>query len=120
MYPVSSPQPFNVVTLVVLPAGQTIAMGKHPFGPRPWVVNLSDLNGKTWVRFVAAGPALLAFVLVFLDDGLTWHLINHPSHKLNHGDAYNVSNFSSYFCGMYTYRFFVPLYIAHLCKSNYS
>jgi len=60
-----------------------------PFGPRPWVVNLSDLNGKTWVPFMAAGPALLAFVLVFLDDGITWHLINHPSHKLNHGDAYN-------------------------------
>jgi hypothetical protein len=28
-------------------------------------------------------------VLVFLDDGITWHLINHPSHKLKHGDAYN-------------------------------
>ena len=38
---------------------------------------------------MAAGPALLAFVLVFLDDGITWHLINHPSHKLKHGDAYN-------------------------------
>lgn len=64
-----------------------------PFGRRPWVVNLSDLNGKTWVPFMAAGPAILAFVLVFLDDGITWHLINHPSHKLKHGDAYNVSNF---------------------------
>jgi len=32
---------------------------------------------------------LLAFILVFLDDGITWHLINHPSHKLTHGDAYN-------------------------------
>ncbi|KAL7492705.1 hypothetical protein ACHAWT_001775 [Skeletonema menzelii] len=60
-----------------------------PFGRRPWVVNLSDLNGKTWVPFMAAGPAILAFVLVFLDDGITWHLINHPSHKLKHGDAYN-------------------------------
>lgn len=63
----------------------------EPFGRRPWVVNLSDLNGKTWVPFMAAGPAILAFVLVFLDDGITWHLINHPSHKLKHGDAYNVS-----------------------------
>lgn len=42
-----------------------------PYGPRPWVVNLSDLNGKSWVPFMAAGPALLAFVLVFLDDGIT-------------------------------------------------
>lgn len=44
------------------------------FGRRPWLVNLFDLNGKTWVIFLAALPALLAFVLVFLDDGITWHL----------------------------------------------
>ena len=28
-----------------------------------------DTNGKPWIIFMAAGPALLAFVLVFLDDG---------------------------------------------------
>ena len=44
------------------------------FGRRPWLVDLFDLNGKTWAIFVAAFPALLAFVLVFLDDGITWHL----------------------------------------------
>ena len=140
-----------------------------PYGFRPWLVDLSDLNGKNWIPAMAAGPgeldccvrlprsrsplqasiaalwivasydrdldlgrgrivpgrgrivvssaeniepvalpppgerslllifsrvplptaALLAFVLVFLDDGITWHLINHPSHKLKHGDAYN-------------------------------
>jgi len=58
-------------------------------GRRPWLVDLSDLNGKEWVAFMAAGPALLAFILVFLDDGITWHLINHPSNKLSHGEAYN-------------------------------
>jgi hypothetical protein len=82
-----------------------------PSGYRPWVVNLSDLNGKTWVPFMAAGPALLAFILVFLDDGITWHLINHPSHKLKHGDAYNVSNFLS----ALWYHVFGPLiYTSHL------
>lgn len=60
-----------------------------PYGSRPWLVDLWDLNGKGWVPFMAAGPAILAFVLIFLDDGITWHLINHPSHKLTHGDAYN-------------------------------
>lgn len=54
-----------------------------------FILLLGDVNGKTWVPFMAAGPALLAFILVFLDDGITWHLINHPSHKLKHGDAYN-------------------------------
>ena len=60
-----------------------------PFRSRPWFVDLWDLNGKNWVPFMAAGPAVLAFILVFLDDGITWHLINHPSHKLQHGDSYN-------------------------------
>ena len=44
------------------------------YGRRPWLVDLYDLNGKQWVPFLAALPAILAFVLVFLDDGITWHL----------------------------------------------
>ena len=52
------------------------------FGRRPWFVDMTDLNGAAWVPFMAAGPAVLAFILVFLDDGITWHLINHPSHKV--------------------------------------
>ena len=31
--------------------------------------NIGNLNGKNWVPIMAAGPALLAFILVFLDDG---------------------------------------------------
>lgn len=62
---------------------------EEPFGRRAWFVDIGDLNGQQWVPFMAAGPALLAFILVFLDDGITWHLINHPSHKLTHGAAYN-------------------------------
>lgn len=61
----------------------------EPYGQRPWLVDLGDLNGKNWVPIMAMGPALLAFILVFLDDGITWHLINHPSHKLSHGTAYH-------------------------------
>jgi hypothetical protein len=60
-----------------------------PYGRRSWIVDLGAVNGKSWIPFFAAIPALLAFILVFLDDGITWHLINHPSNKLTHGDAYN-------------------------------
>lgn len=58
-------------------------------GRRPWLVNLMDLNGKGWVAIVAAGPAALAFILAFLDNGITWHIINHPSNKVTHGESYN-------------------------------
>jgi hypothetical protein len=58
-------------------------------GTRSWFVDFSDLNGKAWIPFMAAGPAALAFVLVYLDNGITWHLINHKGHNLKHGEAYN-------------------------------
>ena len=58
-------------------------------GARPWFVDFSDVNGKGWVPIVAAGPAFLGFFLLFLDNGITWHLINHPNNNLKHGEAYN-------------------------------
>jgi hypothetical protein len=57
------------------------------WGRRPWIIDLFNTNGKAWLPLAAAGPAVLGFILVFLDDGITWHLMNHPSHKLTHGDA---------------------------------
>lgn len=56
---------------------------------RPWMVDFGNLNGKGYVPIMAAGPAFLAFFLLFLDNGITWHLINHKSHNLQHGEAYN-------------------------------
>jgi hypothetical protein len=57
------------------------------WGRRPWLVNLGNDNGKSWLWIAALGPAFLGFILVFLDDGITWHLMNHPSHKLTHGES---------------------------------
>ena len=54
------------------------------YGRRPWLVNLFDLNGKAWVPFMAALPAILAFVLCFLDDGITWHLSKFGSRPLTY------------------------------------
>ena len=42
---------------------------EEAFGSRDWFVDFSDLNGKGWVPIVAAGPAILAFLLCFLDNG---------------------------------------------------
>ena len=49
---------------------------EQAYGRRPWLVDLFDLNGKTWAIFMAAGPAALAFILAFLDNGITWHIVN--------------------------------------------
>eukprot|EP00977_Amphora_coffeiformis_P004102 scaffold823_cov219-Amphora_coffeaeformis.AAC.20 len=58
-------------------------------GVRPWFAKLGDLNGKSYVPFMAAAPALLAFILFYLDNGITWHLVYNPGNKLQHGDSYN-------------------------------
>lgn len=54
---------------------------------RPWFVNLFDV--PSWAPFAAAGPAVMAFLLCYLDNGITWHLVNHKGNKIMHGDAYN-------------------------------
>lgn len=58
-----------------------------PSGTRSWFVDL--FNAPSWVPFVAAGPAVMGFLLCYLDNGITWHLINHKHHRLTHGEAYN-------------------------------
>jgi hypothetical protein len=40
-----------------------------PARARSWLVDLGDLNGKGWIIFFAAIPAILAFLLVYLDSG---------------------------------------------------
>ena len=45
---------------------------EEPARRRDWLVDLGDLNGNNWIPFMAAGPAALAFILIFLDDGITW------------------------------------------------
>jgi hypothetical protein len=52
-------------------------------GVRPWVIDVSNTNGKAWVPIAAAGPADLAFFL------FNWHLIMHKSNNVQHGEAFN-------------------------------
>lgn len=55
---------------------------------RPWRVDLFAV--PMWVRFAAAGPALLVALLVFLDQNITARLVNSPDHKLHKGEAYHL------------------------------
>ena len=68
---------------------------EEPWGTRPWFAQLFDLNGKGYVPFLAAGPAILAFILIYLDNGITWHLIYNPNNNLKHGESYNWDIFLS-------------------------
>ncbi|MEZ6185377.1 MAG: sodium bicarbonate transporter family protein [Planctomycetota bacterium] len=55
---------------------------------RPWVVDLFAV--PTWAIFAAALPALMATILLFLDQNITTRLVNSPTNKLAKGPAYHL------------------------------
>ncbi|MBW2498822.1 MAG: HCO3- transporter [Deltaproteobacteria bacterium] len=55
---------------------------------RPWMVDLWSL--PTWAIFAAAGPALMATILLFLDQNITTRLVNAPAHKLRKGAGFHL------------------------------
>jgi len=50
---------------------------------RPWLVPLMDL--PVWARWGAFLPALMATVLLFLDQNITVRLVNNPQYSLSKG-----------------------------------
>ena len=55
---------------------------------RPWLVDI--FNIPTWVIFAAIGPAILATILLFLDQNITTRLVNSPDYKLKRGGGYHL------------------------------
>jgi len=50
---------------------------------RPWLVPLMDL--PVWARWAAFFPALMATVLLFLDQNISVRLVNSPQYKMEKG-----------------------------------
>ena len=73
------------VYLDILPAPETFGTTNPERG---WLVDL--FSAPMWVRFAAAGPALLVTVLVYLDQNITARIINSADHKLQKGEAYHL------------------------------
>ena len=74
---------FHDVQTTTLPAPDAI----RPTVERSWLVN--PLAAPTWVWLAAIGPAILATLLLFLDQNITARLINSPDHKLQKGESYH-------------------------------
>lgn len=55
---------------------------------REWPVSLTA--APVWVWFAAAGPAMLASVLVYLDENITARLVNSRDHMLHKGEGYHL------------------------------
>jgi len=50
---------------------------------RPWLINLLDL--PVWARWAASLPALLAAILLYLDQNITARLVNNPRYRQTKG-----------------------------------
>lgn len=55
---------------------------------RPWRVDLGAL--PTWAILASLGPALMATILLFLDQNITTRLVNAPGHKLRKGAGFHL------------------------------
>ncbi len=55
---------------------------------RPWVVDLFSV--PTWVIFATIGPAILATILLFLDQNITTRLVNAKDYRLKKGGGYHL------------------------------
>ncbi len=55
---------------------------------RDWLVNIFDI--PTWVIFGSIGPAILATILLFLDQNITTRLVNATDNKLKKGMGYHL------------------------------
>lgn len=55
---------------------------------RSWLVDLWSL--PTWAIFASIGPALLATILLFLDQNISTRLVNSPDNKLKKGSGYHL------------------------------
>ncbi|MCA9039633.1 MAG: PTS sugar transporter subunit IIA [Planctomycetaceae bacterium] len=54
---------------------------------RPWLVD--PFETPVWLRWAAAGPALLAALLIALSQNITSRLLNSPDLKMKKGSAYH-------------------------------
>lgn len=55
---------------------------------RPWLVDVFGI--PVWAIFASAGPAILATILLFLDQNITTRLVNAAQYKLKKGPGYHL------------------------------
>jgi hypothetical protein len=68
-----------------------VANVPEEFGPsldRPWVVNMFDV--PVWVWFASIIPAIMATILLYLDQNITTRLVNTPVNRLRKGAGFHL------------------------------
>ena len=89
-YLVGVPTPKMQVPDTVRPTWEGRQWFIHPFGtaPEPGVQDLEP--NPWWTSIAAVVPALLASILIFMDQQITAVIVNRKEHKLKKGGGYHL------------------------------
>lgn len=80
----------TVVAILLHEVPRNHAQVPETFGTttgRPWLVDMFAVS--SWIWIAAIIPAILAVVLLFLDQNITTRLVNARNHKLRKGSGYH-------------------------------
>lgn len=79
---------------------------------RGWFINPFSDKNPTWVIFAAVVPALLAVILIFLDQQITAVIVNRKENKLKKGNGYHLDMFVVAICIAICSLLGLPWYVA--------
>ncbi|KAK3611750.1 hypothetical protein CHS0354_014096 [Potamilus streckersoni] len=115
---------FAVLIAIVLMVGLDVATGIHtpklsvptefkPTRPdRGWFINPISEKNPWWLYLFSAIPALLATILIFMDQQITAVIINRTEHKLKKGAGYHLDMLLVAFLVTISSLFGLPWYVA--------
>ncbi|XP_070186567.1 electroneutral sodium bicarbonate exchanger 1-like isoform X2 [Littorina saxatilis] len=115
---------FAVLIAIVLAVGLDALIGiptpklevPEQFKPtrddRGWVVNPWSEHNPWWLTIAAVVPALLAVILIFMDQQITAVIVNRKENKLKKGNGYHLDLFVVAICILICSFLGLPWYVA--------
>ncbi|XP_076110717.1 electroneutral sodium bicarbonate exchanger 1-like isoform X2 [Mytilus galloprovincialis] len=84
---------------------------------RPWFISPYSAHNPWWVWIATALPALVAVILIFMDQQITAVIINRKENKLKKGCGYHLDLTITTFCLVVCSFFGLPWYVAATVRS---
>ncbi|CAC5394188.1 Anion exchange protein 3,Anion exchange protein 4,Anion exchange protein 2,Sodium bicarbonate cotransporter 3,Sodium-driven chloride bicarbonate exchanger,Electroneutral sodium bicarbonate exchanger 1,Band 3 anion transport protein,Electrogenic sodium bicarbonate cotransporter 1,Electrogenic sodium bicarbonate cotransporter 4 [Mytilus coruscus] len=79
---------------------------------RGWFINPFSPKNPWWTILVAAGPAIVAVILIFMDQQITAVIVNRKENKLRKGNGYHLDMMVVTVCIIICSLFGLPWYVA--------
>ncbi|CAC5404016.1 SLC4A4 [Mytilus coruscus] len=84
---------------------------------RPWFISPYSSGNPWWIMIAASLPAVVAVILIFMDQQITAVIINRKENKLKKGCGYHLDLTITTFCIVVCSFFGLPWYVAATVRS---